>query len=74
MAYLTKRLSPERRKYWEECLTKAVPYTEEEEENISLDDPTMETEHEFARHRSYMAQKILAEDDELRRKEEQEKP
>lgn len=73
MAYLTERLSDEDRAYWEEVAKAAIPYTEEEEENIKLDDPMMETEKEFARSHAYIALKILAEDDELRRKEKQEK-
>lgn len=72
MAYLIKRLRPERRKYWEDCLKKAIPYTEEEADSIAFDDPRAEDEHESARFDAYMALKILAEDDELKRKEEQE--
>ncbi len=73
MEYITKRLSDESRKYWEQVSKSAIPYTEEEMESIAFDDPRMDIPDEVARYDAYIAQKMLAEDDELRRKEEQEK-
>jgi len=64
MAYITQRLSDEDRKYWEECLRKAIPYTEEEMDGLPFDgDPDSEDRD---RADAYVAQKILAEDDALR--------
>ncbi|MCI9456898.1 MAG: hypothetical protein HFE44_07965 [Oscillospiraceae bacterium] len=70
MAYSTKRLSDEDRAYWEKKAKAAVPYTEEEADDIAFDDPRMEDDHESARFDAYMALKILAEDNELRKKDE----
>lgn len=64
MAYITKRLSDEDRKYWEEVLKKAVPYTKEEMDELLFDGEI--DEESLAREDAYMAQRYLEEDDELR--------
>lgn len=64
MAYITKRLNAEERAYWEECLRKAVPYSQEKMDDLPFDGDS--DDEEWERELAFIAQKVLAEDDALR--------
>lgn len=64
MAYITKRLNDEERAYWEGCLRKAAPYSQEKMDDLPFDGDS--DDEEWERELAFIAQKVLAEDDALR--------